>query len=72
MSEPFVFVAVWAIPGDGSGESVELKTLGTVMNLEPSLFVYLAVIGAVGEVGDCAVCCLRFAGIPLKELQTKE
>ena len=54
---PFVFV-VCAIAGEGSEESLEFN-LGTVMNFEPSLLVYLAVnlFGEVGDrAGDWAVC----------------
>ena len=39
---PFGFVAIWAMAGDVSDESLVLKALGTVMNFEPSLFVYFA------------------------------
>jgi hypothetical protein len=38
--------------GDVSDEAEELKTLGTVMNFEPSLFVYFAVFREVGDGGD--------------------
>jgi hypothetical protein len=38
--------------GDVSGESVVLRTLGMVMNFEPSLFVYLAEALAAGDGGD--------------------
>jgi hypothetical protein len=42
------------------------RALGTVMYFEPSLFVYFAVALEVGDVGDWAVCCCRFAGIPIR------
>lgn len=51
--------------GDVSDESLGLKDLGTVMNFEPSLFVYFAVALKVGDVGDLSVCCRWFAGIPI-------
>jgi hypothetical protein len=38
--------------GDVSDDVVELKTLGTFMNFEPSLFVYFAVFLEVGDDGD--------------------
>jgi len=38
--------------GDVSDESVVLRTLGMVMNFEPSLFLYLAEAFAAGDVGD--------------------
>jgi len=39
--------------GDVSDESAELKFFGTVMNFDPSLFVYFALFGFdVGDVGD--------------------
>jgi hypothetical protein len=52
--------------GDVSEESLGLKTLGTVMNFEPSLFVYFAVGWEVGDAGDWAVCFRWFAGIPIR------
>jgi hypothetical protein len=52
--------------GDVSDESEMFKALGTVMNFEPSLFVYFAVAFEVGDVGDCTVCWRGFAGIPIR------
>jgi hypothetical protein len=52
--------------GDVSDEFAKLKTLGTVMNFEPSLFVYFAVFLELGDGGDWAACRLWFAGIPIK------
>jgi hypothetical protein len=52
--------------GDVSDESVVIWDLGTFMYLEPSLFVYFAVVLKVGEVGDWAVCGRWFAGIPIR------
>jgi hypothetical protein len=55
------------------GISVGSEDLGTVMNFEPSLFVYFAVALEVGDVGVCvagldlAICCRWFAGIPACE-----
>ena len=62
---PFACVVVCAIAGDVSDESEVFWDLGTFMYLEPSLFVYFAVALEVGDVGDWAVCCCRFAGIPI-------
>ena len=50
---------------DVSDESLALKDLGTVMNFEPSLFVYFVVALEVGDVGDLMVCWRWFAGIPI-------
>lgn len=62
---PFDLMVVWAMAGDVSEDSV-LLDLGTVMNFEPSLFVYFAVAFEVGDVGDCTVWCRWFAGIPIR------
>jgi hypothetical protein len=49
---------------DGWEGSAEGGPLGTVMILEPSLFVYLAVAFALGEAGACVVAGWRWlAGI---------
>ena len=55
--------------GDVSDESLGLKDLGTVMNFEPSLLVYLAVgLFDVGELGlDWWV-----AGIPMRSTRHTE
>lgn len=37
--------------GDVSDDLVEVKALGIVMNLEPSLFVYLEEIAGIGDAG---------------------
>jgi len=50
--------------------SDDSEDLGTVINFEPSLFVYFAVVLEVGDAGfevgdwDLAVCWRWFAGIP--------
>ena len=64
---PFGFVVVCAMVVEVSDDS---EDLGTVMNFEPSLFVYFAVVWEVGDAGfevgdwDLAVCWRWFAGIP--------
>lgn len=49
---PFVLIADWAMAGEVSEESEMFDTLGTVMNFEPSLFVYFAVAFVEGDGGD--------------------
>lgn len=63
---PFDLVVGFAIAGEVSEESVIVDAFGTVMNLEPSLFLYFAVALDVGEAGDWVVRCRRFAGIPIR------
>lgn len=61
---PLGCVVVCAIDGDVSDELLVVKFLGTFMNFEPSLFVYLAVALEIGDAGVWTVCWRWFAGIP--------
>jgi hypothetical protein len=62
---PFAFVLIDAMVGDVSELPDELVDFGIVINLEPSLFVYLDVGCGLGIVVGGADCLAVFAGIPI-------
>ncbi len=49
--------------GEVSDDSISFTGLGTVMNFEPSLFVYFAEFFGAGEVGDWVFVCRWLAGM---------